>query len=282
MDEYRDLLTVNRKDGLGYFRQLMEIIDADSIDSLVKIAETTIKYLSASKADRPASLALQALEEQWYRELGSGAPDFRVYEAPEYLAELWACWFVYSRRYLVAIEKLGLFDQMPNAGVVVDLGNGIGITTAVLAQLYPRGDIFGTNIADTVQTRLSRLVGEAYGFAVVGSPRQVLSSEAEVGVERAELVFASEYFEHFQRPVEHLVEVLDALRPRSLFIANSFGAKAVGHFDRYGVDDDLVDGKLASRLFWKKLRERGYCPVETGFWNNRPAYWILDGEDEQS
>lgn len=45
--------------------------------------------------------------------------------------------------------------------------------------------------------------------------------------------FASEYFEHHELPVKHLIELLEVSHPRLLVIANSFGARSIGHFDSY-------------------------------------------------
>ena len=67
--------------------------------------------------------------------------------------------------------------------------------------------------------------------------------------------------------------MLDALHPRALLIANTFGTRSIGHFHRYTIAGQGVAGTLASRLFNAHLRHRGYTKVKTGMWNQRPAYW---------
>ena len=47
-----------------------------------------------------------------------------------------------------------------------------------------------------------------------------------------DLVFASDYFEHFESPIKHLNEVLK-VNPKLIVVANSFGSVSVGHFNIY-------------------------------------------------
>ena len=105
------------------------------------------------------------------------------------------------------------------------------------------------------------------GFTVVTDPQP-----------ETDFVFASEYFEHFQRPIEHLRDVLRVAEPKHLVIANAFGSKSIGHFDIYLDEENLFDsrqvlGASVGRLFNDVLRKNGYATVKTEFWNNRPAVW---------
>lgn len=85
---------------------------------------------------------------------------------------------------------------------------------------------------------------------------------------KIDLVFASEYFEHIEKPVEHLIDVLNAVSPKYLVIANSFGTTSVGHFF-----SDKRAGRQVSRVFNAALREHGYEKVKTKCWNDRPTFW---------
>src|SRR5690349_16232207 len=80
--------------------------------------------------------ALDDLERRWYASLGAGAPDFSVYDSDLYIAEVWACWAVYSRRYLRGLA--GVRGTLGHVGNAVDLGCGIGLTTGALKQVLPR------------------------------------------------------------------------------------------------------------------------------------------------
>lgn len=208
------------------------------------------------------------LERRWYASLDAGAPDWTVYQDRAYLADLWACWVGYSRKYLVQLRKSyapgGVLEELRDVRRVADLGCGCGLSTTALAELFPEAEVVGTNLAGTEQYEIARINGEARGFEVV-------SELEEVG--HVDLVFASEYFEHFGEPGAHLEDVLDLLRPAALLVASTFGAPSIGHFRSYEVDGRVVPGGSTGRAFNAILRRRGYEAVTTGWWNNRPAYW---------
>jgi SAM-dependent methyltransferase len=196
------------------------------------------------------------LLDRWYAALDAGAPDYTVYGEDEYLADLWAGWVTYSRGYLRGVRSiLGDF----NPAVVVDVGCGFGYTTAALAQLYPLAlRVSGTNLPG-IQQRI------AEGLGV----RVLPSVDAP-----ADLVFASEYFEHFAEPVEHLRSILDVAAPTYLVTANTFNSRSIGHFPSYRVDGETLSGPATSRAFGAEMRRRGYAKLKTGLWNERPTFWV--------
>jgi len=237
------------------------------------LAVDSIRYVNGSKTERDALRVLRDLEDRWYASLEAGNPDYSVYDDPSFLSDLWACWVVYSRQYLrEMLSKRSLFgrsivDDIGPVQRVVDLGCGFGYTTAALAEMFPDADAVGTNLDGTCQFRIASAIGQRDGFRLVSDVRAVGGP--------ADVVFASEYFEHLEAPIDHLREVLDALNPRCLLIANAFNAKALGHFHRYkdgclGLD---FSGKEISRQFNNTLRSHGYEAVKTACWNNRPMYW---------
>lgn len=245
-------------------------------DAIREISVRTIKYLNGSKDQREPMRIAQELEREWYEALESGQPNWEIYGSDYYLAEMWACWRVYSRKYLrdLASDRSGIatdiFDIRGRVDRVVDLGCGIGYSTAALKEIYPDAEVIGTNLAGTTQTALAEMMGRSHGFRVEHYIQNISGA--------VDLVFASEYFEHFPKPVDHLNEVLFMLKPATLLIANAFGTKAIGHFDRYSVNGSALDGKAASRRFNKVLRDSGYEKVKTTLWNGRPAFWRrLDG-----
>jgi hypothetical protein len=135
----------------------------------------------------------------------------------------------------------------------------------VLTELFPDAEVVGTNVAGCAQYTVAERLGERYRFAMVPTPADVSRTDG--------LVFASEYFEHFERPVDHLSEVMAALKPTALIINNSFTQPSIGHFPSYGVDEKRLDGDATGRAFNDALRERGYALMDTRLWNHRPAYW---------
>jgi 2-polyprenyl-3-methyl-5-hydroxy-6-metoxy-1,4-benzoquinol methylase len=204
---------------------------------------------------------LGALQAHWYRSLDAGRPDYSVYEAPVYLAEVWYCWAAYSRKYLRQLADLG---TLVGSKSIVDLGCGAGYSTAALRQIVPSAAVTGTNVLEGAQGKFCLTMAKHYGFALRANLSQV---------GQADVVFASEYFEHFDHPVAHLLEVLEQCQPRKLIVANTFTSPSIGHFPAYSVDGAMVDGARASRAFNATLTAAGYHQQKLKMWNNRPAVW---------
>ena len=69
------------------------------------------------------------------------------------LIDLIACFVGYSRSYLRTIEnaksydgETSLLDYVGSIEIVVDLGCGMGYTSAFLQQILPNAQVYGTNI----------------------------------------------------------------------------------------------------------------------------------------
>jgi len=212
---------------------------------------------------------------RWYDSLSGKSPDYAVYGEPSYIADIWTCWAVYSRQSVKAIfQKDGLVDrslasELDPKGLIVDAGCGIAHTTIALKQAFPSARVVGTNIEATWQYELARGYAKDYGFETLGS------LESLSGVE---LFFASEYFEHFQRPLEHLREVVRTCRPKWFVIANGFNGRSIGHFDEYLDGIKKIDSATMAKLFWTELRSLGYRKLKTKIWNSRPSVWIREQE----
>ena len=276
-----DVLNEDPRRGFQAFLEICREMDAD-VEVIRRVAESEAAYFRGNvKLRKQLNFEGNAIEElvhgamsRWYESLRTGAPDYGVYDGVYYLGELWACWVVYSRKYLRGIVSP---KSLPDAGGVVrdcgevkrvvDLGCGIGFSTAALRQMYPGAEVLGTNLDGTLQTDFARRMGSAHGF-------EVCPDVAHVG-RRTDVVFASEYFEHIQDPVTHLLEVVKYLQPRVLILANSFGVVAVGHFDTYSICGEDAAPRSASLRLHRELRRLGYEKVQTKLWNSRPAYWRL-------
>jgi hypothetical protein len=262
--------------GRNSFRYLMHLLRAAGIEDyrhLALVAEQTTEHLRNPRLRRRSSEASEKLLNDWYAGLATGTAPYEIYSRNEYLSELWACWTVYSRRYLCEIESRrhppphGIAGEVPHGGLVVDLGNGIGITTAAFTEIFPQAKVVGTNIMDSAQGRICRMLSNEYGFEMHEHPRTI--------GRQADLAFASEYFEHFEEPVVHAREVVEAIRPRRMIVANAFTARAIGHFDLYRHEGRMVAGKEIGRIFAAAMREMGYEKVKTGLFNDRPSVWEL-------
>ena len=199
----------------------------------------------------------------WYRSVAEGRPDDDVYLGAYYLVVAWQSWVEWSRKYL-RILRGKLLEHLPEVDLALDLGCGLGLSTAALRSIFPGARVAGTNLRASLQWRVAEEMSARYGFELVEDCSEVPEPD---------LVLASEYFEHFVDPVAHLREVLDA-RPRSLAIASAFGAVAVGHFPEYELDGRAISPTKIGRAFNAELRAAGYAMVKHGAWNNRPNLWV--------
>jgi len=250
---------------IAYLNLIASIKQVDVV-KLATLADTAVRYYRGNGDIRYRMSEQQALERRWYASLMAGTPDYSVYDDEYFTVEVWACWIVYSRKYLRSMRKASaIFDNVQS---IADLGCGCGLTTAALKEIFPEADVIGTNVDGSVQYRVAQKVGERRNFTI----RPQVESHAD-------LIFASEYFEHFERPIEHLSSVLKVATPQYLVIANAFGATSVGHFDTYYDGSTAISGAEMGRAFNDRLRSEGYSRVKTGFWNNRPDVW-KKGNDE--
>ena len=242
------------------------------------LLQVTKAHIAAHDGKRPPHKKMRSLESRWYKSLSS-APDYSVYGDPFYFADLWTCWIRYSRRYLSDIQKPRslinksiVSDLRKTTRVIVDLGCGMGHTTAALKQIFPKAEVYGTNIKDTVQYKVAAKLAQQYGFHMRKKAKPL----------KADLLFASEYFEHFQNPISQLEREIRTYRPKALLIANAFGTRAIGHFEVYDCSSaqdygggKRVSGKDVRKTFRKTLLALGYAKQKTNLWNDRPQYWKL-------
>lgn len=264
------LTYTKNRDLLNYLRRCNEYKPID-VEGFYKTTLGAIKYYRGDRRYAHSLATGHDLEARWYRSLEAGRPDYSVYSHEHFVGEVWSCWIVYSRKYILALrnraalEGRSILDDLGPVSSVVDLGCGIGYTTAGLKELFPQAKVYGTQLEDSFQFKIASELGAKRGFEV----------KTDVGkVGKADLVFASEYFEHFEDPVAHVLEVIRKASPRAFILANSFRARAIGHFDMYRVGNAKVKNTSMGRVFGKALRDEGYRLVKTRLWNNRPSYWV--------
>lgn len=246
---------------LAQFFGLVSDVAAVDVAGLEDVARRTIKYLRSSSNERVAVQELQRLEEQWYAALDRGSVDWTVYDGPLYLAEVWACWVVYSRTYLRDVHRVGskLFGFEPSS--FIDLGCGPGLTTARLRELYPNASIVGTNLPGTTQWSVASELGKRFRFSVAPEPR-----------EAADVVIAFEYFEHLVSPIEHLRHVLDVADPKVVQTRSTRGPSDISAATRWTVARSLpASCSGCSRKRWSVAASSGvmFASGTTGRWLGR-------------
>jgi len=198
-----------------------EIKPTINIKKIESIALTTIKYLTSSKEKRQKLQYNQTLEKKWYKYLKKGKKYYEVYADDKYIAELWACYIVYSKKYLKMIfhPTKGITDQLKNIKSILDLGCGFGHTTINLKEYFPNSMVYGSNIKNTLQIKVAYKLSKKYNFKIISDLNKLNK--------KIDLLFASEYFEHIEKPIDNLLFIINKFNPKYLLIANSFGTSLI-------------------------------------------------------
>jgi 2-polyprenyl-3-methyl-5-hydroxy-6-metoxy-1,4-benzoquinol methylase len=255
-----------------FLNDYCSLFNVDKQKSL-KLINETIKYYNGNSDKRDELVHLQSMENQWYEGLNNNKIDYSVYDNEYYFTDLWSCWIIYSRKYLRALIKknnisdsISLTDLLFGCKNILDMGCGLGITTSCLKQMFPKCNVYGTNIKGTKQWDFCELMSSKYDFNMI---------ENIDCLKDIDIIFASEYFEHIERPLEHLKEVLN-LNPRVLILANAFNTRSIGHFYNYLDGNDIIHQENISKIFNNTIKENGYRKLKTKLWNNRPAIFIKE------
>ena len=257
------------KNDLIEYLKVCSIYSNIDLEKSYDLAIYAIKYYKGNVLVRENLRILHELEAKWYKSLENNSPDYSVYNDSSFLSDIWACWIVYSRKYLLNINSKkylsdkSIIEDMGDIKTIIDLGCGFGYTTAGLKELFPKADVFGTNIENSCQFKIATEYSKLYNFYII----------PDIKDKKADLIFASEYFEHIEKPVQHLIDIINICNPKYFIIANSFNTKALGHFNSYNINKLYLDGKTTSREFNNTLRIYGYKKIDTKLWNNRPTYW---------
>jgi len=258
----KSILSKNKKESIDELFYFIDSVCEINHSNILNLAELSIKFSEASADIRNSAEHPNRLTDRWIKSLEQGSPDYGVYGEEGYFAELIACWIVYSRKYLLEVKKK--LYEFSDPKVIVDLGCGFGFTTAGIKSIFPNASVYGTNLIGTLQYQICEKVGEKYNFKMVNDIHDV---NGEI-----DLVFGFEYFEHFESPVEHLIEILSK-NPKQLLVANTFGSMAIGHFENYNYRGISFPRKEMQKKFNDCLVDYGYEQGKIGFWNSRPQYW---------
>lgn len=215
----------------------------------------------------------ETLTQEWYDKLEQNDLDaaYRVYDDDYYFTDIWNCFVQYSRRYLQSISRPCLpngksfIEITSDSKIIVDVGCGIGYSTSILTQLYPNAKVYGTNLKNTKQWKFCETMSKKYGFTMIEDVSEI-SQEVDV-------VFASEYFEHFLDPVKHFNHICEQVLPKYFVIANAFNTRSIGHFITYDVYDKKIDQALIGKEFNRNVRKSGYAEIKTNLFNNKPKIW---------
>ena len=197
----------------------------------------------------------------------SNRTDYSVYSHPEYVVDAWLSWDIYSKDYTskIARKSAELKELAPDIKTFVDLGAGIGYSTLSLANTFNDAKMIATQVPDTWQWSFCEKLFK-------GTDISIMRNE---DLTEADAIFASEYFEHFDRPIDHLNEIL-AFKPKLLLIKSTFQQPdAIGHFEHYyDGEGRKVAGRDMNRVFNKYLRDNGYTQNPIRFFNSAPTVFV--------
>jgi SAM-dependent methyltransferase len=253
---------LDKEISLGKYIQAIKIICGDINDQFEDDLLDLVRFYQGKSERNP----IQGLMNRWTASLDD-KPDYSIYSDKRYLMDAWACWHIYSKGYINNLaKKMPLINESYS---VLDLGCGPGLTTAHLKNCFPDIRIGATQIKNTDQWNMAAYYSGIFNF-------ELFENTEKAG--KFNIVFASEYFEHFENPIEHLEQVLNDTQPFMLITANSFNTVGLGHFKKYKNNDSVIDEKDISRAFNKKLKSLGYNKFDhdVKFWNNRPAIWAKE------
>lgn len=207
------------------------------------------------------------LTEEWYLKLNSNDLNsaYRVYDDDYYFVDIFNCYITYSRYYINRILKSKAYEDLKDITSFVDIGCGLSYSTCALKQLFPNAKAYAVNLRDTKQWKFCEVMGQKYDFTLVGSIHEIKQN--------VDMVFASEYFEHIERPLDHFDEIVSAVNPKWFVIANAFNTHSIGHYEKYCHDNLTIDQSKISSMFNKHIRENNYKDINYSIWNNKPKIW---------
>jgi 2-polyprenyl-3-methyl-5-hydroxy-6-metoxy-1,4-benzoquinol methylase len=203
------------------------------------------------------------LDNWWY----DNYKDFSRYSTWHYLYAGLNCFDNYSKHSaFYAHQYLG--DKQIKS--IVDVGAGIGLSTMLLAELFPKAKVYYNNISPSLQHSFF----ESHKFyrtncsGLSENDPAFITEEQMVQHGPFDMLFASEYFEHFEQPMLQTKFLFDNVGFKYLVVNNSFNVKAYGHFNEYECSGKLTP-KQMSKL-WLGYARCDYKEMEVKCWNGRP------------
>lgn len=228
----------------------------DLFDYLETKNELTEEIKQFFKNYTDTDLYKEALD-SWYITENTDKPAYFLYDEWLFLLCAFTCFRDYSRKYILGLDKCAdIHNIFSECETLLDMGNGLGLSTLAFKELWPHLDCKGTNMVPSKQYDHNRHLG----------------IEIVEPIGNFDIIIAFEYMEHIKEPIKELNKILD-LNPKVLILANSFNTRAIGHFTNYLIDDEIIPQDKISRIFNKYLRSKGWHQLKLGLWNNKPAVW---------
>lgn len=171
-----------------------------------------------------------------------------------------------SRNYILTAFK-HLLGNGPEPERIMDWGAGVGLTTAMLALLWPKATVVYLNISER-QEAMARWV-----FQQTGVSERIEYAKDVRYVPPVDMVCAFDLLEHLEKPI---AELQLALTGANLYAHTSFSfsrATYYGHWREFEVGGETVPHTKMNRLVHKTLEGWGWEREYKGkFWNESTVY----------
>ncbi len=193
------------------------------------------------------------VDEEWKRNY----KNFDKYYTYEYVYVALNCFKKYSKN---SVFKTFEYLGSEKINKILDLGAGIGLTTNLLQDLFPNSEVYYLNLEKSIQNDFFEKIKK--------EKIKIINNEEDLYNNSFDIVFASELFEHIEKPIE-LLEKTMKICNKYYVTSNAFGPEAYGHFTSYFIDDVVASPREASKKFLKTIREE-FEDMKIKTWNSRP------------
>jgi ubiquinone/menaquinone biosynthesis C-methylase UbiE len=230
------------------------------------VAKLEGKQYSSFSKKQAIELEHTQLDEWWW---GEHYKDFSRYSTFHYLYAGLNCFDNYSKP-----SAIDAFKNLKNEKIksIIDVGAGIGLSTMLLSDLFPEATVLYNNIEGSLQ---EKFFNENKQKCFNVKNLEFISNDELLKVRDFDfdLLFASEYFEHFDKFLDWTSKIIEDNRFRYIVVNNSFSVEAYGHFKEYQLDGTLITPRQASRQ-WLTFIRNSYEDMKVKCWNGRPRMFV--------
>jgi hypothetical protein len=222
----------------------------------------------AIKLDRPFSQYTELYEQRWLKDGGIESNDTSFYNEIEYIGLVLDCFRAptlgHARGVVDFLKNWTLFT--PDS--IFDFGAGIGFTSLLFAEAFPRTTVLYNNLEGPQMTIFAQLLADL----------KVPNIEMVTGIHAAEVVVGLEIIEHFQNVDEIVRLAIDNENVKLYFDSSSFASEAPGHYATYNFAGGPVSNQRAKRKFNDLLEQLGFVRSQSigskRYFNGRPTIFI--------
>lgn len=223
-----------------------------------------------------------ALVTEWYR---SRNPAW-LYTHPDYFWEGLACSWETSASFvafnLVKELKYPRYNRHPSMDPktltwkVFDWGAGVGLTTLLLAKAMPLSEIFYVQTPCSKEFLFFQEALKRSGLTNI----TILSSESELP--SLDMVVGIEIVEHFQKPMQALMPILNHVKVGGLFAHSSYwqsemNMPTLGHFLEYDFEKhgikSVKENMSVYHAFRKCMDDAGWDFTDRDPWQHKPRFY---------